>query len=103
MVRRCRLELPGWHTGCVDRRRLFPFAVGGVLGLSAMSSVAAGFDAPPTDYQVLCLLSATISATLAGVLTAPVAQSGYKKIVGRSNNLAPQPGDLLPGAAVHGN
>jgi hypothetical protein len=63
----------------VDRRRLFPFVVGGVLGLSAMSGVAAGFDGPPTDFQVLCLLLATVSAACAGVLTAPTAPPRIEK------------------------
>lgn len=52
----------------MDRRRLFPFAVGGALGLSVAASVAAGWDAAPTDYELLCLLTATTAAFLAAVV-----------------------------------
>lgn len=45
--------------------------VGAALGLSVAASIAAGWDAAPTDYEVFSLFVATTAALAAGVATAP--------------------------------
>jgi hypothetical protein len=49
----------------------FQTMVGAALGLSVAASIAAGWDGPPTDYEMLCLSVASASAIAAGAVTAP--------------------------------
>jgi hypothetical protein len=50
----------------------FQTTVGVALGLSVAASMAASWDGPPTDYEMLCLLVAFFGAFSAGIVTAPV-------------------------------